>query len=123
MTTTITAIIASSKAQKIARTSTAMVKVGAELEFTISHDLNGLESHKYILSKIQNGHKIPLGAEFSSVVSAVASFNQLRENIATQSEKFMHDGGGSDILHGEFCSQKGCSGTRGTCGRLNGFVA
>jgi hypothetical protein len=122
MTTTITAIIASSEAFGIARTKTALVKVGAELELTISHDINGLESHSYTLSKIQNGHKISGGWNFSNVVDAVGGFNRLLKDIEIQRDSFVA-GGGTKILHGEFCSRKGCSGTTGTCGRLNGFVA
>ena len=123
MTTTITTIIAASEQLGIARTTTAMIKVGAELQLTISHDINGLESHSYLLSKVQNGNRTSFGDKFASVIQAVEEFNILVSDIEDARDNFLSKYGGGETLHGEFCSQKGCSGTRGTCGRLNGFVA
>ena len=121
MTTTITTILAASEQLGITRTETAMIKVGAELQLTISHDTNGLESHSFLLSKVQNGKRNSIGDKFDSVIQAVEEFNILVSDIEDAREKFLKFH--KEIIHGEFCSQKGCSGTRGTCGRLNGFAA
>ena len=123
MTTTITTIIAASVPLGIARTETAMIKVGAELELTITPDRIGSPSHSYLLSKVQNGSRTAFGDKFSSLIQAVEEFNRLVSEIEVGRDIFVAEKKGDKIIHGEFCSQKGCSGTRGTCGRLNGFAA
>ena len=91
MTTTITTIIAASEQLGVARTKTAIIKVGAELQLTISHDTNGLESHSYLLSKVQNGNRISFGDKFSSLIEAFPAYKELVSNIEVARETFLKD--------------------------------
>jgi hypothetical protein len=89
MTTTITTIIAASEQLGVARTKTAIINVGAELQLTISHDTNGLEFHEYLLSKVQNGMRMSFGDKFDSVIQAVEEFNILVSDIEAARETFL----------------------------------